>query len=137
MPGVGNHESDWPNSDSWQYYGKNVKDSGGECGIVTQGLLPMPAPASAARPYYSYASGPVFLVVFSSEHDFSTGSPQLLWLERTLAAVNRTQTPFLIVSSHRPMYINSDFGDSVPNGDVNVMNIMQQYVEPLTQKYQV
>jgi hypothetical protein len=97
----------------------------------------MPAPASAARPYYAYASGPVFLVVFSSEHDFSTGSTQLLWLERTLAAVNRTQTPFLIVSSHRPMYINSNFGDSWPNGDVNVMNIMQQFVEPLTQKYQV
>ena len=31
------------------------------------------APASNAAPYYSFAAGPVFLIVMSSEHDFTTG----------------------------------------------------------------
>jgi hypothetical protein len=35
---VGNHESDW--YDSASYY--NVSDSGGECGVATTELLPMP-----------------------------------------------------------------------------------------------
>jgi hypothetical protein len=30
------------------------------------------------------------------------------------------------------MYIDSDFGVDVPTGDVNVMNLLQKYVEPIT-----
>ncbi len=45
---VGNHESDCPNSAS--YYTGN--DSGGECGILTTKLLPMPYPATTDEPWY-------------------------------------------------------------------------------------
>jgi hypothetical protein len=45
------------------YYGA-AKDSGGECSVVTATLYPLPAPASAAAPYYAYASGSVFLSSF-------------------------------------------------------------------------
>jgi hypothetical protein len=44
---VGNHESDCPNSAT--YYTGN--DSGGECGILTTRLLPMPAPATTDEPW--------------------------------------------------------------------------------------
>jgi acid phosphatase type 7 len=98
----------------------------------------MPAPASSARPYYSTAYGPVTVIVFSSEHDFSTGSPQLTWLETTLASVDRAVTPFLLFTSHRPMYIDSNFGPPpTATGDITVMNLLQQYVEPLTKKWKV
>lgn len=108
----------------------NATDSGGECTKATSTLFPLPgeppqpparlllpllhpsrllaclpsaAPASSAAPYYFWSSGPVFLVVLSTEHDFTTGSPQLKWLAATLKGVNRTQTPFLVISAHRPM----------------------------------
>lgn len=99
--------ADYPGTSSWQYYG-NATDSGGECSQATSMVFPLPATATTAAPYYAFASGPVFLVVLSTEHDFTTGSAQLQWLGATLKAVNRTATPFLIVSAHRPMYIDSN-----------------------------
>ena len=68
----------------------------------------------------------------SSEHDFTNGSAQLAWLAATLAAVDRVATPFVIVTLHRPMYINSNFGPDVPTGDVRVMELLQENVEPVT-----
>ena len=134
LASYGNHESLAPGSSSWSYYGP-ANDSGGECGVVTSTLFPLPAPASFRAPYYAFASGPVFLVALSSEHDFTAGSAQLAWLDATLAAVDRAATPFVIVSLHRPMYINSNYGADVPTGDVMVMNLLQQHVEPVTMKH--
>jgi len=125
------HESLAPDSASWAFYGK-ATDSGGECGVPTQVLLPMPAPASAAKPWYAHAAGPVQVVVVSTEHDFTRGSEQWGWLQATLAAVDRAATPWLIVSLHRPMYVDSNFGAYVPTGDIMVMNLLQEHVEPLT-----
>jgi hypothetical protein len=136
LSSYGNHEADFPGSPSWSYYGP-AKDSGGECSIPTSTLYPLPAPATHAAPYYSFASGPVLLVVGSSEHDFSTGSAQLAWLNSTLAAADRSITPFVLVTFHRPMYINSNFGPDVPTGDVRVMELLQQYVEPITHENKV
>ena len=51
--GMGNHESDWPNSSSYSGYG-GATDSGGECGVVTSTLFPLPTPANADRPWYIY-----------------------------------------------------------------------------------
>ena len=123
-------ESDAPGSSSWSFYGP-ANDSGGECGVVTATLFPLPAPASASAPYYAFASGPVLLVVLSSEHDFTAGSAQLAWLQATLAAADRAASPFVIVSLHRPMYINSNY-DAGPTSDVVVMNLLQKHVEPVT-----
>jgi hypothetical protein len=35
------------------------------------------------------------------------GSKQWLWLDAQLSAVDRSQTPFVIVSGHRPFYTSS------------------------------
>lgn len=43
-------------------------------------------------------------VIISTEHDFMPGSPQYKFIEKDLASVNRTETPWVIAMSHRPMY---------------------------------
>jgi hypothetical protein len=55
----------------------------------------------------SYAHGPVLVVVISTETNFTVGSKQWLWLDAQLSAVDRSQTPFVIVSGHRPFYTSS------------------------------
>ena len=82
---IGNHESDWPHSDSF-YHGT---DSGGECGILTTTLLPLPAPATTAKPWWSNDIGIIHFVGMSTEHDFRIGSEQYQWLDTDLAGVDR------------------------------------------------
>ena len=61
---VGNHESDWPGSPS--YY--QVTDSGGECGVVTTRLIPMPYPATTNTPWWSYDVGLIHMIgIFSCD----------------------------------------------------------------------
>jgi hypothetical protein len=37
----------------------------------------------------------------SSEHDITEGSEQYAWLAADLAAVNRSVTPWVVVTAHR------------------------------------
>ena len=104
---VGNHESDAPNTNSY-YRGT---DSGGECGVLATTLLPQPAPATAAQPWWSYDVGLIHFVGMSTEHDYRAGSEQYLWLDADLALVNRELTPWVIFGGHRPMYINSGYSE--------------------------
>jgi acid phosphatase type 7 len=63
------------------------------------------APATGNRIFwYAFASGAVTVVTLSSEHDLSPGSAQGAFLERTLSAVNRSLTPWVVVTAHREMY---------------------------------
>lgn len=130
--GIGNHEATWPAAQggaTWTGYGP-ATDSGGECNMVVTDLLPLPSLASSVTPWYSYASGPVTVLVLSSEHDFSVGSVQYRWLAMQLAEVNRTVTPWLVASLHRPMYINSNYSAG-PTSDTAVMSDLQTSLEPL------
>ena len=149
--GVGNHESDFP--DSASYY--SVTDSGGECGVASVTLFPCPLPttrrltktqrkqmlvaplpANINTPWYSMDVGMVHLVVLSSEHDYEVGSVQNEWLEADLRAVNRSVTPWVIATLHRPMYIDSTYDLGVTS-DLVVMYNLQKHVEPLFWKYRV
>ena len=78
-------------------------DSLGECGVGTVQRFRSPRGGNAIF-WYAFSVGSLTLVTLSSEHDLSPGSPQGDFLERTLAAVNRSQTPWLVVSQHREMY---------------------------------
>jgi acid phosphatase type 7 len=49
----------------------------------------------------------------STEHDYTVGSEQYLWLEADLAGVNRTITPWIIFGGHRAMYLNINYVDGV------------------------
>jgi len=82
------------------------------------------------EPWYSFSYGDVFIVMMSTEHDFSTGSKQLLWVEETLGSVNRSVTPYVIFTGHRPMYASSAWSapETLP---------LQKYLQPVLLKYQV
>ena len=103
---VGNHEyvhSTQPFMPPWSNY---ANDSGGECGIPTVNRFLMPNNFSTSTPWYSVDVGLVHLVVMSFEVNFTVGSPQHVWVEADLAAVNRSRTPWVVAAHHRPMYGN-------------------------------
>lgn len=148
--GVGNHESGqkWgatstsPDAGShFSYYDTN--DAGGECGVVSSHVMPLPSTASPDEPWSVFSTGPFTLVTLSSEHNLTTGSAQNLWLRETLAGVNRSLSPWLFVGSHRPMYVDSDYvmdspaqrGRGASTADIPVMTLLQTHVEPLTMQY--
>jgi hypothetical protein len=53
--------------------------------------------------WYSFDFGSVHVVQISSEHDWQPGSEQYTWLEQDLQSVNRTATPWVVLTSHRMM----------------------------------
>lgn len=156
----GNHERDFANSgdrfNNATYNGSY--DSGGECGVVYLNRFQMPqAPGpqlvrggyltrdGASGPYkgpdivpewYSYDHGPIHFLVYSTELDFSPGSPQYKFMEADLAAVNRTNTPWVVLNGHRPIY-TTNTGGSSPYGVINVARDLRKAIEPLLFQYQV
>jgi hypothetical protein len=85
--------------------------------------------------WWSMDYGNVHVVAFSTEHPLGDGFPQRIWLEQDLqrAAANRGQTPWIIMSGHRPMY-NSDKDEW---NDHHEGAWFQQNIEPLMLKYGV
>eukprot|EP00928_Gymnodinium_smaydae_P036992 TRINITY_DN25750_c0_g1_i1.p1 TRINITY_DN25750_c0_g1~~TRINITY_DN25750_c0_g1_i1.p1 ORF type:complete len:651 (+),score=59.57 TRINITY_DN25750_c0_g1_i1:15-1967(+) len=133
MTAIGNHEFGWSNS----FYA--AEDSGGECGVPYNAYFPFASQddktevrLSERRPWYAFKYGPATFVQMSTEHDFTKGSDQHRWLERTLRMVNRSETPWVIFSGHRPMYVPSDFKE-----DQLVSDDLKQHVEPLLLEYNV
>ena len=127
----GNHERDFPNSGSL-FTGH---DSGGECGVPYEKRFSMPTKAQDDT-WYSLNYGPVHFLVISTEHAFDVTSKQYSFIQSDLASVNRSQTPFVVLTGHRPMYIDST--DQTPSGgDQPTAQMLRDVLEPLMQKYQV
>jgi hypothetical protein len=82
--------------------------------------------------WYSYNYGSVHFIFISTEHNFTEGSTQLLWLENDLLNVNKSITPWIILNGHRPMYTSNSF-----NGDQLISDQMRKYIEPICFKYGV
>ncbi|KAJ1485512.1 Metallo-dependent phosphatase-like protein, partial [Baffinella frigidus] len=61
-------------------------DEGGECGVPYAQRFHMPGNGNGNF-WYTYEYGSVTMVHISTEHDFTPGSPQHSWLEKTLGAV--------------------------------------------------
>eukprot|EP01117_Protostelium_nocturnum_P003426 TRINITY_DN1444_c0_g3_i2.p1 TRINITY_DN1444_c0_g3~~TRINITY_DN1444_c0_g3_i2.p1 ORF type:complete len:577 (+),score=193.02 TRINITY_DN1444_c0_g3_i2:202-1932(+) len=110
----GNHEIIFP-------------DAGGECGVAYQRRFLMPH--KYGKPWYSFEYGPVHFTTFSTEHDFSKGSEQWKWIANDLKSVNRSRTPWVVFSGHRPMYYLD------PKNDVSLK--LQKELEPLLDLYKV
>ncbi|XP_057849694.2 probable inactive purple acid phosphatase 27 [Cryptomeria japonica] len=129
MTAIGNHERDFPGSNSVY----ELTDSGGECGVSYEKYFPMPTFAED-KPWYSISQGPVHFTVISTEHNWTVGSEQYEWIRHDLASVDRKQTPWLIFTGHRPMYSSIDDGLlSIPSVDDKFVSA----IEPLLLKYQV
>lgn len=147
---VGNHElgTRWIDEDGPSKENKfsffNNTDSGGECGMALDHVVPLPANKGMEKPWYYIETGPFVLIAASSEHNITRGSPQHEWLENTLKNIDRKKSPWVIFGSHRPMYIDSTFNEAkVPNpnnpnsGDQAFAGLMLEHVEPLLVKYKV
>jgi hypothetical protein len=127
MASIGNHESNWPGHGD--AFNVSNGDSGGECGVAYDARLPMPGAAPGA-PWYSFEFGPVHFTQMSTEHGFAPGTPQYDFLAADLASVNRSVTPWLIFSGHRPFYIDSINGEPIA-GDTSVGRRLRDALEPL------
>lgn len=147
MVSIGNHEYDYtvkgtndpslppgPASNGFHpVWGNYGTDSGGECGVPAYYRFTAPQSAgSNAIFWYSFGYGSTFIIQMSSEHDFTTNSTQFNWLESTLRSVNRKVYPWVIVTTHRPMYTSENYA-----GDYEVSVYMQQYLESLFLQYRV
>lgn len=99
---AGNHESSTsPTLAQASFPGT---DDGGECGKAYQRQLLMNAPSGEQFLWYSTVKGSAFFVQLNSDQSLQPGSTQRAWLLSELASVDRSKTPWLIVSIHRPLY---------------------------------
>eukprot|EP00040_Diaphanoeca_grandis_P011444 m.58676 g.58676 ORF g.58676 m.58676 type:complete len:648 (+) comp22596_c0_seq2:141-2084(+) len=135
----GNHERDYPNSGS-EIGGA---DSGGECGIPTQARFPMPTPSHRQDDgWYSFNQGPVHFVMMDTEKGAYNGSDQYAFFLSDLQAVNRSETPWVVFSGHRPMYsgacADSKCESGIGNGGYDIRDMpWAKDVETLLFQYQV
>ena len=134
MTGEGNHERDWWGSGSLYDY---RTDSGGECGIPYYARFPMPGVTGGAfNAWYSYNFGNIHFIVMSTEQPFVRGTAQYAFIAHDLAAVDRSATPWIILTGHRPMYISST-NTYKYGGDQPVASLLREHIEPLMIQYQV
>ena len=115
---------------AWGNYGD---DSRGECGVPFAQRFSMPDQFGGnGNFWYSFEYGPVRLVAISTEHDLGVGSAQRVWLEKTLADVDRSVSPWVVVMMHRSIY-----GRTESAKEQKVSNHLQQALEPLFRRYHV
>ena len=142
MINIGNHEQDHlvggakdpshaPGEGFHPSWGNFGHDSGGECGVPVSYRFKMPDNGNGVW-WYSYEYGMAHFTVFSTEHNFTLGSPQYQWLLNDLKSVDRTVTPWLILIGHRPMYSSEKYPS-----DYRVTLGMQEALEDMTFDYQV
>jgi hypothetical protein len=146
MIGVGNHDFDYigtatnPNDPSGDvhfnpsWFNADEMHSNGECGVPTAKRFHMPAERSAGNGVYwhSYDFGSLHTIMLSTEHYCEPGSKQYAWLERDLAKVDRSRTPWVIIEMHRPMYNNQRY-----QSDYTVAQGLQREFEELLVRHDV
>lgn len=78
--------------------------------------------------WYAYTYGNSRWVSISSEHSLDEGSPQMVWLQSTLAAAaeQRDLVPWIILTIHKPIYSSEDGSP-----------LFRAQLEPLLLKYDV
>ena len=82
--------------------------------------------------WYSYDYANMHTIMISSEHDLKPGSVQYEWLENDLKSVDRKVTPWLVIESHRPMYMSEAYWHE------NIVAIaMRHEFETLLHRYKV
>ena len=117
MVGLGNHERDYPGTGTI-----GGTDSGGECGVPAKHRFKMPTPTmDSDNFYFSFNVGSlVHMIMIDTETaEVGPGSEQYDFLKADLSSVNRTETPWVVLMGHRPMYYydkgwgrNGHFGDA-------------------------
>ncbi len=55
--------------------------------------------------WYAFTSESLYGVTISAEHALEVGSPQRTWLDQVLSSVDRNRYPWLVLGTHRPLYM--------------------------------
>lgn len=145
MVTVGNHEYLHPSlqsprdpsgvkvsfSPSWGNYRQEGLASGGECGVPFTKRFHMPETGNGNF-WYSYDVGSLHVVSISTEHNFTSGSKQYLWLVNDLRKVDHGKTPWIIVMMHRPAYMSEDY-----RADTDVAYHLRKHLDPIWTKFAV
>ncbi|XP_073526426.1 uncharacterized protein [Phyllobates terribilis] len=71
--------------------------------------VPYKASNSQSPLWYSIKRGPAHIIVLSSYSAFVKYTPQYNWLQNELPKVNRSETPWLIVLLHAPLYNSNNY----------------------------
>ena len=82
--------------------------------------------------YYDFDYGPAKHIVISAYSDMSPGSDQYKWLEEVFATVDRSVTPWVLITMHVPMY--NTF--SLHHHDLQIF-AAQEHLEPLFVEHHV
>nr|CCA27923.1 calcineurinlike phosphoesterase putative [Albugo laibachii Nc14] len=113
-------------------WGNFKRDSAGECSVPLYHRFHTPENGRGLF-WYSFDYGPIHIIQMSSEHDWRRGSEQFLWLEEDLKQVNRSVTPWIVLTIHRMMY-TTQVGEA---GDLVVSYHLRMELEDLLFKYKV
>eukprot|EP01084_Bolivina_argentea_P261749 442465_1 len=112
-------------------WGNMGDDSYGECGAPSFYRFSAPNNGNSIF-WYSFNYRSVHFILLSSEHDYSNGSNGAKWLLNDLENVNKTVTPWIILSIHRPLYVSQDYPS-----DLVVATHLIDELEPMLYKYNV
>ncbi|KAF4663986.1 hypothetical protein FOL47_005458 [Perkinsus chesapeaki] len=133
--GVGNHEFvAFTNPDGWfpDFGNYRGPDSGGECGVPFSHRYHRGDGINQDY-WFSFNFGLVHYVMLSTEHNYLNGSDQNEWLDKDLSEVDRSKTPWIVVTGHRPMY--QSCSDIRLDGEV--ADALKQHVGPILEKHGV
>ena len=114
------------------WWNNGATASQGECAVPVYYRFNAP-PNGNSIFWYSFVYGNIFVIQISSEHNFTAGSEQWVWLKNTLASVNRQVTPWLLVTLHRPIYSTQE----CETGDYVVSLHLRRELDPLFEAYKV
>ncbi|XP_023764853.1 purple acid phosphatase 5 [Lactuca sativa] len=92
--------------------------------------VPFRASQSTSPLWYSIKRASAHIIVLSSYSAFAKYTPQYNWLEQEFAKVNRSETPWLIILLHSPMYNSNNYHFMEGEG-------MRVVFEPWFVKYKV
>lgn len=147
MVSIGNHEYDYMSggehdpsgaagSDGrmdfhpvWANYGS---DSSGECSVPMYHRWHAPMNGNGIY-WYSFDNGGVHVIQMSSEHNWRRGSKQYKWIENDLKRVDRSKTPWVVLTAHRMMY-TTQLGE---DADLKVSEHFREEMEDLLWQYKV
>ena len=104
----------------------------GPPGLLNMDAPPYPLPYEWGNAYYSFVYGPTKHVVVSAYSAMEPGSQQHDWLVSEFETVDRTVTPWVIVTIHVPLY--NTF--ALHKHDLQII-AAREHLEPLLVRYQV
>uniref|UniRef100_A0A7R9WVC6 Calcineurin-like phosphoesterase domain-containing protein n=1 Tax=Craspedostauros australis TaxID=1486917 RepID=A0A7R9WVC6_9STRA len=98
----------------------------GPDGRLNMDAAPYPMPYEWGNAYYSFKYGSAHIIVISAYSNMDPGSTQYDWLVEELHSVDRTITPWLLITMHVPMYNTYD----LHHHDLQIV-AAREHIQPL------